>query len=104
MMYAPHILQKKSIIEHANDENGMPVFGDEEWMNVCRCRCDDNLTKEFKSENGEVYRPKYHVVCESNEVKAGDIVRCMDGESVRGEGEVYMVKNTNFFKYTEIYL
>lgn len=103
MMYAPHILQKKNETM-INDEFGRPIFGEGEWVDVCRCRCDDNLTQEFKTENGEVYRPKYHVVCESNGVKAGDVVRCINGMSVRGEGEVYMVKNTNFLNYTEIWM
>lgn len=103
MMYAPHILQKKSM-SITNDEFGRPIFGDESWTDVTICRCDDNMTQEFKSENGEVYRPKFHVVCEKCDIKAGDFVRCMDGESVRGEGEVYMVKNTNFFGYTEIWM
>ena len=104
MMYAPHILQKKVLLNETNDEYGRPIFGDETWENVCHCRCEDNLTQELKSENGETYRPKYHVVCEKCNIKAGDIVRCMDGESVRGQGEAYMVKNTNFFDYTEIWM
>lgn len=103
MMYAPHILQKK-LINTSNDEFGRPIFGEEEWIDVCFCRCDDNITQEFKSENGEVYRPKYHVICEKCDIKAGEFVRCMNNEDVRGDGEVYMVKNTNFFDYTEIWM
>ena len=39
-----------------------------------------------------VYRPNYHVVCEKRiTVKAGDEVRCMDGDGVRGQGEVYTI-------------
>lgn len=103
MMFAPHKLQKK-VAELSNDEFGRPVFADESWEDVCPCRCDDNMTQEFKSENGEVYRPKYHVVCEKCAIQAGDFVRCMEGDSIRGEGEVYTVKNTNFFDYTEIWM
>ena len=71
MMYAPHILQRKDM-SITNDEFGRPIFGDERWTDVTICRCDDNMTQEFKSENGEVYRPKFHVVCEKCDIKAGD--------------------------------
>lgn len=38
------------------------------------------------------------------DVKAGTEVRCLDGNSVRGEGKVYIVKNTNYFNYSELWL
>lgn len=107
MIFAPHILQVKVATPMETDEFGRPIpdTGVESWQDVCRCRCDDNSTKEFTSENGEVYRPNYHVVCEKNiSLKAGDEVRCMDGENIRGAGEVYMVKNTNYFGYSEIWM
>ena len=37
-------------------------------------------------------------------VKAGDEVRCMDGDGVRGQGEVYTVKSTNYFNYSELWM
>ena len=37
-------------------------------------------------------------------LKAGDEVRCMDVENTRGAGKVYMVKNTNYFGYSEIWM
>lgn len=107
MIYTPHILQLKVITPPELDEYNRPIpgTGGEEWNDVCRCRCDDNSTKEFSSENGQLYRPNFHVVCERNiDVKAGDCVRCMDGESVRGEGKVYMVKNTNYLGYSELWM
>lgn len=105
MIYAPHILQKKIVPPMELDGYGKPVFTEGEcWEDVCRCRCDDNTTKEFKTDNGHVYVPKYHVVCEPNSLSPGDEVRCMDGCSVRGEGKVFMVKNCNYLKYTEIYI
>lgn len=104
MYYAPHILQKEVFTDYT-DEHGNPIFGEEGWEDVCRCRCDDNSTKEFKNENGEVYRPMYHVVCEGNvDVKGGDNVRCLYNGEVRGEGKVYMVKRTNYYSYTEIWI
>ena len=107
MYYSPHILQLKVITPPEMDEYKHPIpgTGGESWKDVCPCRCDDNTTKEFTSDNGDVYRPDYHVVCGQNTiVKAGDYVRCMNGDKVRGEGEVYMVKNTNCLGYSEIWM
>lgn len=90
MIFAPHILQVKVITPMDKDEFGRPIpgTGGEYWQKVCKCRCDDNTTKEFSSDNGSVYRPNYHVVCEKRiTVKAGDEVRCMDGDGVRGQGK-----------------
>lgn len=95
------------VVQEQEDEFGRPIIGTggERWVTLCRCRCDDNTTKEFKTANGEVYRPNYHVVCEMRvEVKAGTEVRCLDGDSVRGEGKVYIVKNTNYFNNSELWL
>ena len=107
MIFAPHILQVKVITEMERDEFGRPIpgTGGEDWQEVCKCRCDDNSTKEFTSVNGEVYRANYHVVCEKRiSVKEGDEVRCIDGDNVRGLGEVYMVKCTNYFNYSELWM
>lgn len=107
MIYAPHILQVKVTTPMETDDFNRPIpdTGSESWQDVCYCRCDDNSTKEFTSDNGEVYRPNYHVVCEKKvSLKAGNIVRCMDGGNIRGEGEIYMIKNTNYFSYSEIWM
>ena len=98
MIFAPHILQVKVITPMDKDEFGRPIpgTGGEYWQKVCKCRCDDNTTKEFSSDN---------VVCEKRiTVKAGDEVRCMDGDGVRGQGEVYTVKSTNYFNYSELWM
>lgn len=107
MYYTPHILQLKVISAPDRDSYNRPIpgTGSESWQDVCRCRCDDNTTTEFKSDNGQVYRPDFHVVCECNiALKAGDYVRCMDDDEVRGEGEVYKVKNTNYLGYSELWM
>lgn len=105
MIYAPHILQKKVISPIERDEFGRITNNPtENWVEICRCRCDDNSTKEFRAENGGVYRPNYHAVCERSGIVPGDVVRCMDGLQVRGQGEVFMVKNTNYYSYTEIWM
>lgn len=130
MIYAPHILQVKVIKPMETDEFGRPIpgTGGEDWQDVCKCRCDDNTTKEFSSENGSVYRPNFHVVCEKRiTVKAGDEVRAVwdrglkvetadvgnktlavssiaKNIEVRGQGEVYTVKNTNYFNNSELWM
>lgn len=107
MMYAPHILQVKQVTPFQEDDFGhaIPGTGGEQWITLCRCRCDDNTTKEFQSANGEVYRPNYHVVCAMRvDVKAGAEARCLEGDIVRGEGKVYIPKKTNFFNYSELWL
>lgn len=107
-MYAPHILQVKVDTEVVRDEYGRPVVVDDSmnsWADVCCCRCDDNSTKEFVSENGTVYRPNYHVVCsERVSIKEGDIVRCLCGAEIVGDGVVYMVKHCNYFWYSELWM
>lgn len=109
MIFAPHKLQVKRTIPVELDEYGRPIpgSGGETWENVCDCRCDDNTTKEFRSDNGHVYRPAYHVVCDGKHgLSAGDYVRCIttsDG-SVRGEGKIYLPKSANYFNYSEIWI
>lgn len=104
----PHILQLKVVSKPSRDSHGaiIPGTGSESWVNICRCRCDDNTTKEFKSPNGEVFRPSYHVVMDGNTtLKANDEVKFVDdGGNVRGSGKVYISKNTNYFNYSEIYV
>lgn len=107
MIFAPHILQVKVITPMKTDEFGRPIpgTGGESWKDVCRCRCDDNSTHKFSDANGQLYIPKYHIVCDGRtSVKAGDYIRCLDGDSVRGEGEVYQVKVLNFLNYSELWV
>ena len=108
MYYKPHRLQVKRIIPLETDELGRPVVGTgcAKWVDVCKCRCDDNTTREFTSANGSVYRPQYHVVCEGKHgLSAGTEVRCLDVDSsVRGEGKVYLPKSLNYLDYSEIWM
>ena len=103
MRYAPHTLYKK-VAEPGCDQWGNPIFGAETWIELGPCRCDDNTTKEFKTANGEVYRPSYHIVGENLDVKAGDEIRCMSGDQIRGEGLVFSKKQCNYLDYTELWV
>ena len=107
MIFAPHILQVKMATPLQEDDFGhaIPNTGGEEWATLCKCRCDDNTTREFNSPNGEVYRPNYHVVCDGKvDVSAGVEVRCVDGCIIRGKGKVYIVKYSNYFNKTELWM
>lgn len=107
MYYTPHMLQVKRAATLENDEFGRPIPSSvDEWVDVCKCRCDDNTTKEFRSENGSVYRPMFHVVCEGRHgIKAGAEVRCLNNDgTVRGEGKVYLPKSLNLLPYSELWM
>ena len=110
MYYKPHILQKKSHVV-VRDDYGRIISDTEDWQTLGPCRCDDNTQQEFETDNGRVYRPKYHIVAEDDvAVYAGDEVRCMkqddEGEPtvVRGEGKVYQAKHLNMLHYTDIWV
>lgn len=105
MIYSPHILQLKSSVS-GRDERGKPIKSTDSWTTLCVCRCDDNTTKEFKTEDGKVYRPSFHVVCSGKvSVKVGDEIQCVTNTGiVRGSGKVYDVKNLNYLNYSEIWV
>lgn len=105
MIYYPHTLQLKSSTT-SRDERGKPIKTPDSWTNIGPCRCDDNNTKEFKTEDGKVYRPSFHIVFSRNApVKVGDEIQCVDASgSVRGSGKVFNVKNLNYLNYSEIWV
>lgn len=113
MYFKPHILQKKQSTI-TRDEYGRIKTNSETWIDLGPCRCDDNTQQEFSSENGIVYRPKYHIVAEGDvDVHAGDEVRCIINQDayseeeqpvIRGEGKVYQAKHLNKLQYTDIWV
>ena len=107
MIFAPHILQKKVIVPLQEDEYGrlIPGSGGESWKDVCKCRCDDNTTKEFTSPNGSVYRPSFHIICDGKvELEAGDEIRCLHEGLEMGNGKIFNLRKTNYFGYTELWI
>ncbi len=108
MHYAPHLLQRRLTTEQPLDEFGREVTNanTEEWVDICRCRCDNNSDREVMAADGKVVRPEFHVVFEADNVavKPGDYVRCLkrDG-SVRGQGRVLRMKTLNYLYYGEMY-
>ncbi|MBQ0073616.1 MAG: hypothetical protein KBT34_05440 [Prevotella sp.] len=104
MIYAPHTLHVKRT-EIKRDEYNRPVSSEDIWKEVCKCRCDDNNTQHFQTEEGRVYRPQYHIVCPRNiDVRPGEMIKVTNGDVLRGEGKVYNVKVLNFLDYAEIWV
>ena len=105
MIYAPHTLYKKKVGKIHLDSLGKPIAPTEEWVLIGPCRCDDDTTQELVSENGKVYKSRYHVVYDFNaEVTEGDEIRCTDGNGcVRGAGLVGRVKHTNYLRFSELW-
>lgn len=109
MIFAPHILQVKRTAEAQRDEYGRVIRNDEhEWETICNCRCADNTTREFRTANGGVYRPSYHVVCSGGipNIADGDYARCLKGDEVVGEGVVRPIRRIKhpLLNYSELWL
>jgi hypothetical protein len=109
MFFAPHTLQIKRTSEPRYDEYGRIVRNNNvEWETICVCRCSDNTTREFRTPNGQTYRPSYHVVCNGNisAVKDGDYARCMQGDEVRAEGVIRPIRRIEhkLLNYSELWL
>lgn len=104
MMYAPHILKKKTS-KITRNKYGEIVSTEETWETVGRCRCDDNTTQHFTTDNGSVYVPKYHIVCDKADINEGDYVRAeYPNGKVRGQGKVYNAPKCNYLNYMSIYV
>lgn len=106
MFYAPHILQKQTAPEITYDEYGRFVSkGEVDYLTICKCRCDVNTFKTFITDNGMLYKPAYHIVCEPQvSVQCGDTVRILADNEVKAEGCVTNVKTLNYLQYCEIWL
>jgi hypothetical protein len=103
VMYAPHILSVKRTAEIRDEYNRVSGVT-EEWVELGGCRCDDNDTAQVTDDTGKAFIPRYHVVSERYDVKAGDYIRCTQNGAVRGEGEVRKVSKTNYLDYMSIYV
>lgn len=102
-MYAPHILQLRGERVVRNEYN-QTVAVETVWNTIGPCRCDDNATDSVIDDNGRAFIPRYHMVAARYNIKAGDYVRAMVGDEVRGEGEVRRVIKTNYLDYMSIYV
>lgn len=103
VMYAPHTLLVRREVE-VRDEFNRTTGRSYSFEKLGGCRCDDNTTQEVVDVNGNAYVPKYHIVSDKLDIRPGDWVRAMDGDEIRGEGEVKRVIRTNYLKYLSIYV
>ena len=105
MLYSPHTLYKKVVSLIQTDGFGKPIAPKEEWVKVGFCRCDDDNTQELATENGQLYKSRYHVVYDlSSEIAEGDEIKCLNADgSVRGSGIVGRVQSTNYLRYSELW-
>lgn len=104
MIYSPHTLFIRTTVKGAKDDDGYTLPDTETWTEVCPCRCDDNGVMKQVSVNGKMYDYSYHVVYEGEKIPAGTYVKIMDGEEVRGEGEVLKSAKCNYLSYAGIWL
>ncbi len=108
MYYTPHHLYVKNV-EMERDQYGRYNTSTEDYTWVCVCRCDDNNYQEFTDDNGNLYRPKYHIVCPKNcmmvDVKCGDYIRVDNTDkSLRGEGYVTNLQKNNYLDYVQLWV
>lgn len=90
------------------DELGRPIppNSNDQWEKIGECRCYDDATVELVSNNGEVFRSKYHIVYKGRNITEGVYVKCVDKSSgvTRREGMVYRFRYNNFFNIYDIWL
>lgn len=108
MYYTPHRLYRQIDIPEERDEFGrLKGNVSKEWQPCCRCRCDKNTDSEITTDNGELYRPSWHIAVEgTTTIQAGDIVkivRIADEEEI-AKGKVTSVKRTNYLTNSEIWI
>lgn len=108
MHYAPHFLQKRTRLPQSPDKLGRPVLisPEEEWEEICKCRCDHNSDQVRNSIDGKLYVPAYKVVCSSNSIPIlpNDEVRIIDGDGKeKCRGIVTNAPKLNYLPYATIF-
>lgn len=106
MIFQPHTLHVFHESKPTFDDEGHLIFTkDSGWIQLCKCRCDDNNTTKQISVNGQLYNYSYHIVYQGAKLESGTKVKCLDKDgAVRGEGEIVKCNKTNCLNYTEIWV
>ena len=108
MHYAPHMLQKRLRQVQQPDGLGRPtvIQPEEEWTDICKCRCDHNSDQVRNCIDGKMYVPAYKAVCSSNTIPIfpNDEVRivCEDG-SEKCRGTVTNAPKLNYLPYATVF-
>lgn len=86
----PYILQVQSGEKPVQDENGNWVGGQTTWINLCRCRDENGSGKPLKMADGTsvVYSFLIQMPNGVEALKAGTLVRVVDGSQIREQGAV----------------
>lgn len=104
MYYESHILEKRTTTKRRNAYGELEASSDS-WKRLGGCRCDDNTTEHFQTDNGKVYVPKYKIVSNRYDVKPNDYVRILNSDgTVKGEGRVFNAPKCNYLNYMCIYV
>lgn len=103
VVYSPHTLYVRRSSK-VKDEFNRTISVSEEWIEVGKCRCDDNSTAQIADDTGQAFIPSYHIVTSRCDIKAGDTIKALDGDKVRGEGTVRRVIRTNYLDYMSVYV
>lgn len=104
MYYEPHTLLVKRQSK-VRDEFNRLISTREDWVYVTKCRMDDSDVREMEIAENRVFRPSYKIVCPKGiDILCGEIVRVMDGEYIRGEGEVKKITSLNWYDYCTIWI
>lgn len=103
VMFAPHVLQvrREEVLRDADNRSSSVDF---DWETLGTCRCDDSDMIQTYDANGSAFIPKHVIVAAQHDVRAGDHVRALLGETVRGEGMVRKVIRTNYLDYMILYV
>lgn len=106
MIYTPHILRLWNPGTSSEDEDGNPITTGGGYVNLCRCRCDDNGQNKMVGVAGEGIVYNHHIVmAEKVILRVGDKVDVLNEDgSQRASGEVKKFTILNRLQYAEIYL
>ena len=109
MHVTPHALFRRIMPPARNDEYGRPIVQEnyDSWEYIGQCRCDEVASRNMKitTTNGEILSPNFHIVCEGQSIKPGDVIRCVGrNDEIICEGCVYTPQRNNYFNVTDIYL
>ena len=105
MIFTPHTLSIKSISKPSFDESRNPIPVTEKWVELCKCRADDNGSTKQIAVNGSLHAFSYHIVYKGDKIQIDTEVECKDKNgAVRCRGKVLKSSICNRLNYAEIWI